>query len=116
RRCVESVPALSEGFEIETELTVHALELRMPTAEVETAYKVRPKGSASKLRTYRDGIHICWTILQLIKEERPLQFFGAIFLLLVLFSASIRVLVFITSFVSGFVSWFIILVVASALI
>src|SRR6266700_2514409 len=85
RRFVKSFPALSEGFEIETELTIHALELRMPMAEVDTTYKARPEGSVSKLRTYRDGIRICWSIFHLVKEERPLPFFGAIFLTLALF-------------------------------
>jgi glycosyltransferase involved in cell wall biosynthesis len=83
RRFVKSFPALSAGFEIETELTVHALELRMPVVEVETPYKDRPAGSASKLHTYRDGLRILRTILVLVKEERPLAFFfliGAAFL------------------------------------
>jgi len=82
RRLVKTFPALATGFEIETELTVHTLELRMPTAEVDTPYKGRPEGSMSKLRTYRDGWRILITITHLIKEERPLQFFGAIFCLL----------------------------------
>jgi hypothetical protein len=78
RRFVKSFPALATGFEIETELTVHALELRMPTAEVATPYKARPIGSASKLRTCRDGLRILGTILTLVKEERPFSFFGII--------------------------------------
>lgn len=76
RRFVKSFPALTKEFEIETELTVHALELDMPIAEVDTPYKDRPVGSASKLRTYRDGVRILTTILVLFKEERPLAFFG----------------------------------------
>lgn len=76
RRFVKSFPALTKEFEIETELTVHALELDMPIAEVDTPYKDRPAGSASKLRTYRDGVRILTTILVLFKEERPLAFFG----------------------------------------
>jgi glycosyltransferase involved in cell wall biosynthesis len=76
RRFVKSFPALSGGFEIETELTVHALELRMPMSDVETPYKDRPPGSASKLRTYYDGFRILKLILVLVKEERPLQFFS----------------------------------------
>jgi len=79
RRFVKSFPALSSGFEIETELTVHALELEMPVAEVETPYKDRPAGSVSKLRTFRDGLRILFTILVLVKEERPLSFFSAVF-------------------------------------
>ena len=76
RRFVKSFPALASGFETETEFTVHALELRMPVGEVETAYKDRPAGSASKLRTYRDGVRILRTIMLLVKEERPLHFFA----------------------------------------
>ena len=82
RRFVKSFPALSSGFEIETELTVHALELRMPMAEVSTPYKDRPEGSASKLRTFQDGLRIFRTIAILIKEERPLAFFFWVFVLL----------------------------------
>jgi glycosyltransferase involved in cell wall biosynthesis len=78
RRFTKSFPALATGFEIETELTVHALELRMPTAEVATPYTSRPVGSESKLRTFRDGLRILGTILTLIKEERPFSFFGVI--------------------------------------
>lgn len=76
RRYVKSFPALSAGFETETELTVHALELRMPTAEIMTPYKDRPVGSVSKLSTFRDGFRILWTIVVLVKEERPMQFFS----------------------------------------
>jgi len=79
RRFVKSFPSLSSGFEIETELTVHALELRMPVAEVETVYGARPEGSESKLSTFGDGFRILKTIAILIKEERPLPFFGALF-------------------------------------
>ncbi len=78
RRYVKSFPALAAGFETETELTVHALELRMPTDEVATPYKDRPVGSVSKLSTYRDGFRILWTILVLVKEEKPMQFFSLI--------------------------------------
>jgi len=87
RRFVKSFPALSKGFETETELTVHALELRMPIAEMPTPYKDRPEGSFSKLNTIRDGIRILRTIVNLVREERPLQFFsgvaGVLFLLAV---------------------------------
>ncbi|WGG53315.1 glycosyltransferase [Rugamonas sp. DEMB1] len=76
RRYVKSFAAHSVGFEIETELTVHALELRMPVAEVPTMYKSRPEGSVSKLNTYRDGARILITILRLFKSERPLAFFS----------------------------------------
>lgn len=78
RRFVKSFPVLSAGFEIETEISVHALELKMPVGEVETRYFVRPEGSASKLNTYRDGIRILGTIIRLYRIERPLLFFGAI--------------------------------------
>ena len=78
RRFIKSFPALSRGFETETELTVHALELRMPVAEVETPYGVRPQGSASKLSTYRDGLRILRLILALYKYERPLTFFAVL--------------------------------------
>ena len=78
RRFVKSFPALSSGFETETEFTVHALELRMPVGEVETRYKDRPTGSVSKLRTYSDGIRILRTIVILVKEERPLAFFTVV--------------------------------------
>lgn len=76
RRYVKSFPALSRGFETETELTVHALELRMPYGEVMTTYGARPEGSFSKLSTYRDGWRILRTIGHLYVSERPLSFFG----------------------------------------
>lgn len=76
RRFVKSFPALATGFETETELTVHALELRLPILEIETPYRDRPAGSASKLRTFSDGFRILRTIIMLVKEERPLQFFS----------------------------------------
>ena len=75
RRFVKSFPALSAGFETETEFTVHALELAMPVGELPAAYKDRPPGSASKLRTYIDGLRILRTIVLLLKEQKPLQFF-----------------------------------------
>jgi hypothetical protein len=76
RRFVKSFPALATGFETETEFTVHALELRMPIAEISTKYRSRPIGSVSKLRTFSDGLRILAMIVRLIKEERPLQFFS----------------------------------------
>jgi hypothetical protein len=78
RRVVKSVPVLSGGFEIETELTIHALELSMAVAEIETPYYARLEGSASKLNTWSDGFRILWTILQLYRAERPLRFFSAL--------------------------------------
>jgi glycosyltransferase involved in cell wall biosynthesis len=91
RRFVKSFPALSTGFEIETEITVHALELRAPIAEMSAAYFVRPRGSASKLHTIGDGIRILRLIVHLIKEERPLQFFSAIFAALITVSLALGV-------------------------
>lgn len=82
RRFVKSYPAIATGFEIETELSVHALQLRLPFAEFETPYKARPQNSQSKLNTYRDGLHILMTIFQLFKMERPLMFFGIFSVLL----------------------------------
>jgi hypothetical protein len=82
RRFVKSFPALAKGFEIETELSVHALELRMPIGEIDTPYRARPDGSQSKLSTFRDGFRILATILALFKDERPLQCFGLAFALL----------------------------------
>lgn len=78
RRFVKSFPAMAKGFETETELTVHALELRMPIAEVETPYFSRPEGSQSKLSTYKDGVRILRMVGLLVKEERPLQFFSIV--------------------------------------
>ncbi|HWJ33932.1 MAG TPA: glycosyltransferase family 2 protein [Steroidobacteraceae bacterium] len=77
-RFVKSFPAMSSGFEIETELTIHALELQLPVAEVATPYQMRVTGSASKLRTYADGLKIFRLIVALYKNERPFQFFSAI--------------------------------------
>lgn len=78
RRFVKSFPIMSGGFEIETELTIHALELELPVAEVATRFKERPVGSASKLNTISDGVRILWMILALLKQERPLQVFAAV--------------------------------------
>ena len=89
RRFVKSFPTASAGFEIETELAVHALELRMKTAELETSYGARPSGSASKLRSIPDGLRILKLIAVLLKEERPLQFFGIISLVLACMSLAL---------------------------
>ncbi|MFO1434327.1 MAG: glycosyltransferase [Candidatus Competibacteraceae bacterium] len=86
RRFVKSFPALSAGFEIETELTVHALEMRMKTGDMKTPYGARTAGTQSKLRTYRDGIRIGRIILKLLKEEKPAFLFGVLALLLTLLS------------------------------
>lgn len=103
RRFVKSFPALSRGFEIETELTVHALELRMPLAEVDTPYGSRPEGSDSKLNTIRDGIRILKTILWLAKEERPLQFFGSFAAVLMLAATVLAWPLFVTFIETGLV-------------
>ena len=89
RRFVKSFPALSRGFEIETELTIHALQLHLPCAEIPTPYYERPRGGASKLRTLRDGLRITKTIVRLFKDYRPLFFFGALALALAALSLGI---------------------------
>lgn len=78
RRFVKSFPALSHGFDIETEMSVHALQLNMPTAEIATDYRERDAGSVSKLNTYRDGLRILWRIVLLFKYLRPLAMFGSV--------------------------------------
>lgn len=87
RRFVKSFPAVASGFETETEFSVHALEMRMPINEVRTAYKDRPAGAVSKLQTWSDGQRILRTIVQLVKQERPLQFFSVAGLILLLIGA-----------------------------
>jgi glycosyltransferase involved in cell wall biosynthesis len=84
RRFIKSFPAMSTGFEIETQFTIHALELDMPVGEISAPYRERPEGSASKLRTYRDGFRILRTIMLLVEDERPLQFFVAIAIVILL--------------------------------
>ncbi|WP_158783504.1 glycosyltransferase family 2 protein [Pantoea sp. BAV 3049] len=86
RRYVKSFPCLSRGFEIETELTIHALELRMRYGEVQTSYGERPEGSTSKLSTYKDGIKILKTIIKLYMSERPFYFFLILSILFVFLS------------------------------
>lgn len=103
RRFVKSFPALVSGFEIETAFTIHALELRMPCAEVETPYKDRPAGSASKLRTYHDGFRILFTILRLLLEVRPLNLLGALSLVSALTSVSVAIPIFVTYAQTGLV-------------
>jgi glycosyltransferase involved in cell wall biosynthesis len=103
RRFVKSFPFTAQGFGIETELTVHAVRLLMPMVEVETRYKERPEGSVSKLSTYRDGFKILFTIGSLVREERPLIFFSAIFVLLFLFSTAVGTPVVVDYFHTGLV-------------
>jgi glycosyltransferase involved in cell wall biosynthesis len=115
RRFVKSFPALSSGFEIETELTVHALELRMRVAEVETPYGNRPEGSTSKLRTVGDGLRVLRTIAALIKEERPLLFFSIIAALLAILSVVLALPIFRTYLETGLVPRFPTAILCSAL-
>lgn len=106
RRFVKSFPALSTGFEIETELTVHALELKMPIEEMTFAYKTRPAESTSKLNTYRDGWQILKTIIKLTKEEKPLLVFGSLSLLLAFASLTLAWPLFVTYIDTGLVPRF----------
>jgi glycosyltransferase involved in cell wall biosynthesis len=103
RRFVKSFPVLSDGFEIETELSVHALELALPVAEIETPYYARPEGSFSKLNTWRDGFRILHTILKLYRSEKPLRFFTAIGFFLTLVSIGLAIPVVMTYFEEGLV-------------
>ena len=103
RRFVKSFPALSTGFEIETELTVHALELDLPISEVDTPYFARPAGSVSKLNTWRDGARIMSTILHLYRSERPLIFFAVVGALLAALSVLLAVPVVVTYVETGLV-------------
>jgi glycosyltransferase involved in cell wall biosynthesis len=103
RRFAKSFPVLSAGFEIETEMSVHALELRMPVGEVVTAYGARPEGSESKLSTYRDGWRILKTIAVLYRIERPVLFFGGIAAVLVLAAIILSVPLAITYLDTGLV-------------
>ncbi|MEO0575813.1 MAG: glycosyltransferase family 2 protein, partial [Pseudomonadota bacterium] len=106
RRFVKSFPLLSGGFEIETEMTIHALELGMPQAEVKTNYKERPEGSESKLNTYGDGFKILITIVRMLKEERPLAFFSAIGAVMTLLAVILAVPIVITFIETGLVPRF----------
>ena len=106
RRFVKSFPVLSSGFEIETEISVHALELRMPVGEVTTAYAARPEGSASKLSTFRDGWRILQTIVTLYRIERPVLFFGSIGAALVLAALLLSVPLVLTYIDTGLVPRF----------
>ena len=103
RRFVKSFPVLSSGFEIETEISVHALELRMPVAEQITAYAARPEGSTSKLNTYRDGFRILNTIITLFRIERPMLFFGGIGLMFALVALILAVPLIMTYMQTGLV-------------
>jgi len=106
RRFVKSFPVLSGGFEIETELTIHALELELPVAEVNTPYYARPEGSASKLNTWRDGLRILFSIFQIYRAERPLPFFSAIGVALAIVAIGLAIPIFITFVQEGIVPRF----------
>ena len=106
RRFVKSFPVLSSGFEIETEMSVHALELRMPVGEVETTYLARPEGSHSKLSTYSDGWRILKTIVTLYRIERPVLFFGGIAALLLALAIVLAIPLIITYANTGLVPRF----------
>ena len=103
RRFVKSFPILSGGFEIETELTVHALELELPVGELPTPYYSRPAGSASKLSTWHDGFRILWTVLKLYRAERPLALFGSLGLALAIMAIGLVIPVFVTYLEEGLV-------------
>ena len=106
RRFAKSFPALARGFETETEISVHALELAMPVAEIVTAYGARPEGSASKLSTYRDGWRIMTTILHLFRIERPVLFYGSFSLFLAALAVVLTVPLAITYVETGLVPRF----------
>ena len=106
RRFVKSFPAVSKGFETESELTVHALELRMSIGEITTPYQTRPQDSVSKLRTYRDGMRILLMILVMFKEERPLTFFSLVFGFLSMLSLLLAYPILITYLQTGLVPRF----------
>jgi len=106
RRFAKSFPALSRGFETETEISVHALELAMPVAEVVTAYGARPEGSHSKLSTWRDGWRILKTILHLYRIERPVLFYGSFALFLAALAVVLAIPLAITYFQTGLVPRF----------
>jgi glycosyltransferase involved in cell wall biosynthesis len=116
RRFVKSFPALSQGFEIETEISVHALELRMPVGELITAYGARPEGSASKLSTYRDGWRILKTIGTLYRIERPVLFYGSFAALLILAAIILAVPLLLTYLDTGLVPRFPTAILATGLI
>jgi glycosyltransferase involved in cell wall biosynthesis len=102
-RFVKSFPILSGGFEIETELTIHALELELPVGEIATPYYSRQRGSSSKLATWSDGYRILWTALKLYRAERPLSLFGAFGITLAIISIGLAIPIFITYVQEGLV-------------
>ncbi len=116
RRFAKSFPALARGFETETEISVHALELAMPVAEIVTAYGARPEGSESKLSTYRDGWRIMRTILHLYRIERPVLFYGSFGLVLALAAIILSIPLAVTYAQTGLVPRFPTAILATGLI
>ncbi|MGG5821419.1 glycosyltransferase family 2 protein [Falsiroseomonas sp. HW251] len=115
RRFVKSFPATSAGFEIETELMIHALELRLPVGEIAAPYGERPEGSTSKLATWRDGFLILRMIGLLIQRERPLEFFTVVAAVLMVVSIGLGIPVVVTFLETGLVPRFPTAILASAL-
>ncbi len=103
---VKTFPVLSKGFEIETEMTIHALDKNFLIKEISVGYKNRPNGSISKLNTYSDGIKVLKTIMRLFKEYKPMSFFGIISLLFFIIAIVFVTPVFIEYFKTGLVPRF----------
>jgi hypothetical protein len=116
RRFVKSFPAMARGFETETEFTIHALELEMPAREIETKFVDRPEGSFSKLRTVSDGVRILWTIVTLLKQERPLQMLSLVALALIALSLGLAWPLFTEYLATGLVPRFPTAIMCSALV
>ena len=112
---VKSYPVLSKGFEIETEMTIHAIDKNFTLKEIPVQYRDRPEGSVSKLNTYKDGVKVIATIATLFKEYKPAIFFNIISFLVLILSAILAVPVFIEYFKTGLVPRFPTLIVASIL-
>jgi len=112
RRFVKSFPAMARGFETETELTIHSLQLRLPVSEIDTPYFPRPEGSDSKLNTWSDGFRILWTIIRLFVLEKPFQFFFILFLIFLTGASILFIPVLLEYFSTGLVKKFPSLIVA----
>ena len=115
RRFAKSFPVTSSGFEIEAELSVHALDLKIATGEMPLPYATRPEGSQSKLRTYRDGTRILLTLIKLYKETRPLRFFSAIGAMLLMICAGLGAPLIVTYLETGLVPRFPTAILAAAI-
>jgi hypothetical protein len=103
RRFVKSFPVVARGFEVEIEMSIHCLDLHLPVTEIETPYGVRPEGSTSKLNSYRDGLRILWVIFILLKDTRPLLFFGVLSALTAIASIALSIPLFLTFVETGLV-------------